>query len=266
MAGTKDVFAKLVDRDYAKVASTIEKFILDYVQSSSSTGVVIGLSGGLDSSVLVKMCVNSLGARRVFGLILPSRTTPKEDVDDAVALADSLDVKYEAIDINPILDSYMKVLPDDKKAKGNLMARVRMSIIYHHAFVRNAIVAGTSDKSELYIGYFTKYGDGGADIIPIADLYKTQVRALGRHLAVPSLILEKKSSPRLWENHIAEDEIGLDYEVVDPILHMLIDRKLAPILAAKELEMPVESVTKVQKMIEKSAHKRTMAKMPQIQF
>lgn len=265
-AGARATLAKLVNLDYSKVSRLVEKFISSYVESAFSAGVVMGLSGGLDSSVLVKLCVNSLGADRVFGLVLPSRTTPREDVEDAVSLAQSLGIRHELIDINPVLDKYMEALPDNKKAKGNLMARVRMSMIYHHAFVRNSIVTGTSDKSELYIGYFTKFGDGGADIIPIADLYKTQVRALGRHLKVPSAILEKKSSPRLWENHIAEEEIGLDYETVDPILHMLVDKKLSPAKTSKKLDVPLESVKTIQKMVENSAHKRSMAKMARMRF
>lgn len=259
-----DTLKQLLDRDFGAIAKTLQDFISNYVSASGAAGVTVGLSGGLDSSVLVKLCVNALGPSRVFGLVLPSRATPKADVDDAISLAESIGVKHETVDISPIIESFMQVLPDDndnKKAKGNLTARIRMCAIYHHAFVKKMLVGGTSDKSELYIGYFTKYGDGGADIIPIADLYKTQVRKLGREIGVPSAIIEKKSSPRLWDNHLAEEEIGLEYEVVDPILHYLVDRQAPVQEAAKELALPLASVQRIRSMMDASAHKRAMAKI-----
>lgn len=116
---------------------------------------------------------------------------------------------------------------------------------------------GTSDKSELAIGYFTKYGDGGSDLMPLAGLYKTQLRELARYLKVPVQIIEKKSSPRLWQGQLAEEELGMDYETLDPILYCLVDRKMKPAAAAKKLGAPLERVRRVQSMIEKNAHKRS---------
>jgi NAD+ synthase len=113
------------------------------------------------------------------------------------------------------------------------MARIRMNILYYHASVNGYLVAGTSDKSELFIGYYTKFGDGAADIMPIANLYKTQVRALAKYLKVPQAIVDKKSSPRLWDNHLAEEEIGMGYETIDPILHLLIDSRSQPAQAER---------------------------------
>jgi NAD+ synthase len=138
------------------------------------------------------------------------------------------------------------------------MARIRMNILYYYANIKGYIVGGTSDKSELQIGYFTKWGDGAADILPIADLYKTQVRALAKYLGIPRAIVEKKSSPRLWLNHLAEDEIGLGYETIDPILYLLVDRKLKPREVAKKLGTPAKKIDKVYGMIETSLHKRNM--------
>jgi NAD+ synthase len=254
--------------DRAKTAKSIEKFIAGYVEAArAERGIVMGLSGGLDSAVVAALCIRALdgSGKNVLGLILPSASTPNEDVEDAAAHARELGIEHQTINMEPIVERYMQVLSDDnedKVARGNLTARVRMSVLYYHAHVGKRLVAGTSDKSEISIGYFTKFGDGGADMIPIAGLYKTQVRELGRYLKVPDAILQKKSSPRLWADHTAEDEIGMGYETIDPILYMLVDRKKTAKEAAVALGVPVDKVKKVQGMIAKSAHKRAMPAAP----
>jgi NAD+ synthase len=144
------------------------------------------------------------------------------------------------------------------------MARIRMNLLYYHAGINQYLVAGTSDKSEIKIGYFTKFGDGAADILPIADLYKTQVRALARHLQIPAEIVEKKSSPRLWDNHLAEEEIGLNYETIDAILYLL-DRKAAAKTIAKKLGIPAKQVDKIKEMMDKSSHKRSLPSTAHVQ-
>lgn len=248
----------LIDQDFHTLSKRIERFISNYLANSSAKGVIIGLSGGLDSAVVLKLTVNALGPTNVLGLVMPSDTTPKEDTSDAIDHAKSLGVRYLIIDINPLLAKYSEILPEDKKARGNLMARIRTNILYYHANVNNYIVVGTSDKSELYLGYFTKFGDGAADIMPIANLYKTQVRGLGKSLKIPEAIVKKKSSPRLWDNHLAEDEIGMDYETIDPILHLLVDKKMKPKAAAKKLGVSEKQVNTIKEMMEKSLHKREM--------
>ncbi|UVS68216.1 NAD+ synthase [Nitrososphaera viennensis] len=252
--------------DRAKTAKSIEKFIAGYVKAARAEGgVVVGLSGGLDSAVVAALCARALGGSgRVLGLILPGASTPNEDVEDAAAHARELGIEHQTINIEPIVERCMQVLPDidNKVARGNLTARVRMSVLYYHAYVGRRLVAGTSDKSEISIGYFTKFGDGGADMIPIAGLYKTQVRELGRYLKVPGAILQKKSSPRLWADHTAEDEIGMSYETIDPILYMLVDRKKTAKEAAAALGVPIDTVKRVQAMVVKSAHKRAMPAAP----
>ena len=253
----------LVDHNFKTVSKTIERFISNYVSKSAAKGLVIGLSGGLDSALVLKLSVNALGPSRVMGLLLPSEITPREDIEHAIEHAELLRIRYQIIDINPLLGKYAEVLPEDKIARGNLMARIRMSILYYYAAINGYLVAGTSDKSEIQTGYFTKFGDGAADILPIADLYKTQVRALGKYVGIPAVILQKKSSPRLWVNHLAEDEIGMDYESIDPLLHMLIEKKVKPEQAAKKLAVPINEVRKIKQMIEKNAHKR---KMPPIAY
>jgi NAD+ synthase len=248
----------LVDQDFKILSKRVERFISNYLSNSSAKGVVIGLSGGLDSAVVLKLAVNALGPAKVLGYVMPSDTTPKEDTGDAIGHAKSLGIRYLIKDINPLLAKYSEILEDDKKARGNLMARIRMNILYYHAGVNNYLVAGTSDKSELYLGYFTKFGDGAADIMPIANLYKTQVRALGKFLKIPEPIVEKKSSPRLWDNHLAEDEIGMEYETIDPVLHLLVDKKMKPNAAAKKLGVSEKHVDTIKEMMEKNLHKREM--------
>lgn len=250
---------ELLCQDYEKASKKIEKFLSVYISKSSAKGLVIGLSGGLDSSVVLKLSVNALGQSNVLGLVMPSDNTPKEDIADAVELARNLGVRYYIIDIQPIIQKFEEILPEDKKARGNLMARIRMSLLYYYAGIYGYLVAGTSDKSEVQIGYFSKFGDGAADIVPIALLYKTQVRALAQYLGIPGAIVQKKSSPRLWENHLAEEEIGMDYERIDQILHLLVDKKLQPKEAARKLDISTKDVNKVQYMIERSFHKRRPA-------
>ncbi len=250
---------ELLCQDYKKISNKIEKFLAAYISKSSAKGLVIGLSGGLDSSVVLKLGVNALGQSNVLGLVMPSDTTPREDTDHAIDLARDFRIKYNIIDIYPIIQKFEEILPVDKEARGNLMARIRMSLLYYYAGIGGYLVAGTSDKSEVQIGYFSKFGDGAADIMPIAILYKTQVRALAQYLGIPAAIVQKKSSPRLWENHLAEDEIGMNYELIDPILHLLVDKKIPSKDIKRKLGVLAKDVNKVQYLIEKSLHKRRPA-------
>jgi len=260
----QDLLFRLVEsQNYSKISKQIERFISDYVSEAHpfAKGLIIGLSGGLDSSVVLKLSTNALGSKNVLGLLMPTSVTPSEDTMHAIELAEALKVQYKMIGLDPLMERFEKVLPNDKRAKGNLTARVRMSLLYYYAFVSKYLVAGTGDKSEYYIGYFTKYGDGGADIMPIAHLYKTQVRALARHLRIPNAIIEKKSSPRLWADHLAEEEIGMNYETIDCVLHFMIDKKMKPAEIAKRMQMQRKQVDKIRNMVENNTHKR---KMPEI--
>jgi NAD+ synthase len=236
---------------YQKVSDTIIDFIGNEVKKRNAYGIVIGLSGGLDSSVTATLAVRALGPLGVFGLILPdSKITPKSDVDDARELAKILKIKYKIIEIGKTKSQLLQHLPKDKLAQGNFASRLRMSIIYYYAGIRNLLVLGTSDKSELKLGYYTKYGDGAADIQPMADLYKTEVRELGKFLHVSYQILKKKSSPRMWKGQTAEDEIGMSYEEIDAILLHLETNPLD--------DYDSKNVKKIVTMIQKNLHKQEM--------
>lgn len=215
--------------DLEREAERIKEFIKREVERAGATGVVVGVSGGVDSALTLTLSATALGPTRVLALILPdSRVTPPEDVEDARSLCKKLRVRSIEIDIAPIHKEYIRHLPPHTLAEGNLRARIRMSILYYYANIENKIVAGTGDRSEYLLGYFTKYGDGGVDIAPILHLYKTEVRALARHLGVPERIAYKRSSPRLWVGHEAESELGFTYEKADRVLHMVFDKKMKP--------------------------------------
>ena len=236
-----------------EVIRLITDFIAKEMQIRNSGGVIVGLSGGLDSSVTAALSVKALGPRCVFGLILPdSNITPKKDIYDAQQLAKSMRIRYRTIDIGSIKKPLIQMLPRNKLAQGNLTSRLRMSILYYYAAIMHRLVLGTTDKSELRLGYYTKHGDGAADIFPIADLYKTEVRNLARHLQIPFTILQKESSPRLWRAQTAEREIGLPYEEIDNILreleaHALYKSKLNP-----------KYLQRVKSLIENNKHKQEM--------
>jgi NAD+ synthase len=258
----------LLDIDYNEVFKAISQYVEQAVRESGASKLVLGLSGGVDSSVLSVLLTRALGPHRVVALIMPdTRITPREDVEDAVELAKMLNIEYHVIPIDRIVDSY-SVAPffdfEERLPTGNLRARVRMNILYYYANKFNALVAGSSDRSEILIGYFTKYGDGAADIYPLACLYKTQVRALGRFLGVPERIVSKPSAPRLWRDHTARSELGLDYDVIDLILYAIFDLGLKPEETPAAIGVSIDVVERILKMHRATRHKRVFIVSPKL--
>jgi len=192
-------------------------------------------------------------------LLDDSEVTPRSETEDAQDLAGRLGIAHRTVDIAPIVRELARHVEHDARALGNARARIRMCLLYHHANASRAIVVGTSDRSECLIGYFTKHGDGAADVLPIASLYKTQVRAMAGHLGLPAAIAEKKSAPHLWEGHDAEGELGMTYEEIDAALHCIVDRNMGDAEAAREARVSEETVARVRAMREASAHKRAPA-------
>lgn len=244
---------------WQKVEERIKEFIRKKVETAKAEGVVVGLSGGIDSSVVAWLCTKALGRERVLGLIMPERgLTPEEDVEDALLVSKILGIKHKIIEINPILESFYEIFQDRESfAFANVKPRVRMIIAYYHANKMNRLVAGTGNRSELKTGYFTKYGDGGVDFLPIGDLYKTEVFEFAKYLGIPERIIEKKPSARLWAGQTDEDEMGISYEKLDAILKAL-DRGLDAEEIIKETGFSKDEVEKVAGMVEKSRHKREL--------
>lgn len=210
--------------NFKLIDGSINDFIKNQVQKGNVDGVVLGLSGGIDSSVAAYCASNSLGNEKVLGLILPDKEiTPQQDIDDALEVCSILKIDYKLIYINNIKTQFLDVLEktDDNLVQGNLISRTRMCILYFYANLMNRFVLGTADKSELTIGYFTKFGDGASDLFPIGDLYKTQLREYARFLGIPSQIISKKSSARLWKDQETESEIGLSFDYLDSILSFI---------------------------------------------
>ena len=244
---------------WERVAERIEDFIRKTVSEAGADGVVIGISGGVDSTVTAVLCQRALGSQKVLGTIMPEiGVTPQEDIEDAKKVCEILGIKYKYVEINDVFELFLRKFGDsDSLAAVNIKPRIRMIINYYYANKMNRLVAGTGNKSELKVGYFTKYGDGGVDFLPIGDLYKTEVIELAKFLGVPERIVKKTPSGRLWKGQTDEGELGISYQRLDTILKSLEMGYTKEEITGK-YGIPAEDVEKVISMIEKSRHKRSL--------
>lgn len=256
------VLEELINIDYGKVIGFIKNYISRKFTEANVKRVFVGLSGGLDSSVTLKLLVEALGPEHVYALVMPDpRVNVVEDTEDAVNLAKSLNVEYHVVPIDRVYDAFigsLTAITNDPIVAGNLRSRIRMAILYYYANTFKGMVAGTSNRSEILIGYFTKYGDGAADFYPICFLYKTQVRRLAKYLNLPERIVVKPSSPGFWRGHLAEDELGLKYEIIDSVLYLHLDKKVDAESIVQKYGIPRSVVEKVLGMVKSSSHKRSL--------
>jgi len=250
-------------KEYACPA--IKDFIRQKVEGSGGNGVVIGLSGGIDSATVSKLCADAIGPKRVLNIFMPSPTSSPQDRLDAEELCRQNGMELRVVDIAPAVKAFSSMLPtmDRRECAGNVMARCRMIVLYHYAWEAGRVVMGTSNKSELLTGYFTKFGDGGADYCPIGDLYKTEVRELARQIGVPQGIIDKAPSAGLWDGQTDEGEMGITYEELDQVL-LGLERLLTNEAVAAETGIPLEKVEAVWKMHRCSVHKRKTPLIPKI--
>ena len=257
----KEIFDEIKHLDYASVSERIQNSIKEKITETDSKGVILGLSGGIDSAVIAYLCAG-VTKEKTTAIIMPdSKISPEDETNDALKIVDELNLNYKLVDINQIHKEYYKVLEPQDRALGNLRARIRKNILYYYANSKNLSVLGSSDKSEYLIGYFTKFGDGAADILPIASLYKTQVREMARFLGIADHIILKKSSPNLWLNHTAESEIGVSYEEIDEILYCINDKHMTNDETSEKTQIVQETVDKIYQLYKKSEHKRITAKI-----
>jgi NAD+ synthase len=256
----RSILDEITKKDFISIQEKIGSFLVDEIRERRSQGVVFGLSGGIDSAVIAMLCAKYV-REKSLALIMPdSKITPVTDTDDAIKIVDSSHLEYKLIDIGFIHKEYSKYIEPNPVAFGNLGARIRSNILYYYANARNYLVLGSGDRSEFLIGYFTKYGDGAADLLPIVSLYKTQIQEFARFLGISSTIISKPPGPRLWEGHTAEAEIGMTYEEIDPILYCIIDKKISIEETAKITEIPISNVDKIYQMHKRSEHKRITPK------
>lgn len=256
--------------DYEEVATKIQRFIRDYVDKAKTKGIMVSLSGGLDSCTTAALSALAIGGSRVLGLMLPEKEAQGiKDLEHSKLVAKKFGFKTEKVDITPTLDAVYRSIPifdpSEKVCKGNVKARTRMIYVYYYANRLNRLVCGSSDKSETMMGYFTKWGDVAADISPIMDLYKTQVRELAHHVGVPKPIITKPSSPALWSGQTAENELGIKYEQLDLILYGL-EHFMTPKEIAAQLNVKTELAKKVKRRWLSMEHKRRMLLTAKLEY
>ncbi len=249
--------------DYEKPRKIIVNFIRNYVNQAGFDGVVLGLSGGIDSSLVTTLACEAIGPEKVLGIMMPVDTErDATNVDDAKHLAKTLGIRHELFELKKAVAAF-DPLSLDRVALGNLTARLRMVTWYARANQENRIVLGTGNKSELMVGYFTKYGDGGSDILPIGELYKTNVWDLSNHIGIPERIVKKTPSAGLWPGQTDEGELGITYHELDSILYLTLEKGLTD-KDIVEWGIEEEKVEKVMQLMKQSMHKREALPRPMI--
>jgi len=210
--------------DFDLVRGKLIRFIAEETRKAGFGRAVVGVSGGVDSAVSVTLAAEALGKENVLGVLMPYSSSSPASAADAAVLLSKLGVRSETVPITPFVDAFLaRGGPTDRVRRGNLMARARMITLFDISARDAAIVVGTSNKTEILLGYGTLYGDTACGINPVGDLYKTQVWGLARYLGVPPAIVEKKPTADLWEGQTDEEELGFGYALADRILHHMVD-------------------------------------------
>jgi NAD+ synthase len=236
------------------------RFLKTHFQRIGAKFLVVGMSGGLDSSVTAVLCAMAVGGQRTIGLSLSEADTRNPgNLQDAQEVATKHSITFDSLDVTDLVRVSASLVGTSIRPGsvpiGNIKARVRAMILYYYANEKNGLVVGTGDKSEIMLGYFTKYGDGACDIQPLADMYKTTVRGLGKHLGLPARICAKPSSPDLWQGQTAEKELGLPYEKLDMILWGL-ERWVPPADISRDLGLARVTVERIRRHWLLAEHKR----------
>jgi NAD+ synthase len=249
----------------------IIRFLRGTVDDAGAAGAVLGLSGGIDSTLTAHLAVEALGTDGLHGLVMPSEVNDDANMSDAERVADDLDISYDVIGIEPVVESFREAFPADlddaesdaaTTAVGNVRVRTRAIFNYFAANLEDRIVLGTGNRSEALAGYFTKYGDQAVDCNPIGNLYKVQVRQLARHVGVPDDLVAKTPTAGMWVGQTDEEEMGLSYDVLDAVLALHIDGPLTKAATVRELAIDEAVVERVEDLVARSEHKRHMPPAP----
>lgn len=243
-----------------EVTPKIHRFILETVENAGLNGVVVNVSGGIDSAVTVHLAVQALGSEKVTSITIPERdVTPRGDITDVMLHCEQLNLTCNTVEITPILHVMRDILPGyditDRVTCGNIRSRLRMLIAYHHANIEGKLVIGTSNKTELLTGFFTKHGDGGVDFMPLGDLWKYNIKQIARYLEIPENIIKKAPSPGFYEGHTDEDELGMSYDNIDLILYSY-ERGLTVKEISDGLSIDASEVKRMLNRVKANQHKR----------
>ncbi len=250
----------------AEDVNGLVEFIKNTVENAGCKGVVVGLSGGIDSAVVTKLCVDALGPKKVMNVFMPTSVTATDDYMATKNLSKLWGTEYKVVDIQPAVDAFTAALFSKIATpleKGNISARCRMIVLFNKAKKTNYLVAGTSNKSELMMGYFTKFGDGACDFVPMVDLYKTQVWEVAKLIGVPQKFIDMVPTAGLWEGQTDESEMGITYHDLDIVLNDM-EQSLSDDEIANHVGLSVERVAELRGQVKKMEHKRFPAICPNV--
>ena len=240
-----------------KVSAAIVTCIQGWLAEAGYTRIVLGLSGGVDSAVVASLCVRAAGASRVTPYLLPYRSSSPDSLDHARKVASQLGLDPVTVDLTPMADPFFAVRTPDPVRQGNVLARLRMIVLFDAAREKTALVAGTGNKTETYMGYCTWYGDSACSFLPIADLFKSQVWQLAEYLGLPEEVIHKAPTADLWPGQTDEGELGLTYDEMDLIIQALVDLRLTPEqVTSRGHERAI--VTRVVETIRRTEYKRRL--------
>jgi len=245
----------IIDLETAR--TTIRRFIKGKLLQAGSNGYVLGLSGGVDSSLAAALAVEAVGPDKVLGVMMPYKTSSESSITDAELLAKHLGIENQRVDISPMVDAYFSDIDDSLRIRaGNKMARERMAILFDIAQKTGRLVLGTGNRTESCLGYTTWYGDSACSINPVGELYKTEIRAMAELLGLPEQIITKIPSADLWVGQTDEDEIGLTYDTIDKILKRIVDEDFLSISSLVKEGFDSRDISRVVSLLNLNSFKR----------